>query len=72
MLVLPEADRVQVRPQLGQHERDGPHDAQPAQRRPAGIGGRRPVQQLRELDAERVREPLQRLYVRARAAGFVI
>ena len=48
------------------------HDAHPAQRCPAGIGGWRPVQQLRELDAERVCEPLQRLHVRAGAAGLVI
>ena len=71
-LVLPETDRVQVCPQSGQYERDGPHDAHPAQRCPAGIGGWRPVQQLRELDAERVCEPLQRLHVRAGAAGLVI
>lgn len=69
-LVLPETDRVQVCPQPGQYERDGPHDAHPAQRCPADGGGRRPVQQLRELDAERVCEPLQRLHVRAGAAGI--
>ena len=69
-LVLPETDRVQVYPQPGQYERDGPHDAHPAQRCPAGIGGRFSVQQLRELDAERVCEPLQRLHVRAGAAGI--
>ena len=51
-LVLPEADCVQVCPQPGQHECDGPRDAQPAQCRPADGGGRRLVQQLRELDTE--------------------
>ena len=61
---------MQVCPQPGQHERDGPRDAQPAQCRPADGGGRRLVQQLRELDTERVREPLQRLDVRAGAAGI--
>lgn len=59
---------MQVCPQPGQHERDGPRDAQPAQCRPTDGGGRRLVQQLRELDTERVREPLQRLDVRAGAA----